>query len=210
MSKGSILPPTRTSRQIGETLYEYVQRREGELVAKIAATRGDLEALELELAHVKSARRQIGNLPDFGRTPLAEANEGRDHPLDAEPPVEVVVDPDAVSGPHVHSHIAELSDADARSHTHRFILETKNPPTIKDLILKALWNGFRETGATQAQLRQFIRDAYGREVDRTSMSPQIARLRDEKLLKQKGGEDNWRLTLKAISQIRADLRYGPQ
>jgi hypothetical protein len=177
MAKGSNLPPApplQSARHIGETLYEYVQRREGELIARIAATRGDLAALENELAHVQSARRQIGNLTDFGRTPLP-------------PP----------SGEHHHTITAVAGD----NHSHSFGVTIPNQPTIKEMIVKALWAGYREKGATQAEIRQFIKNAYGREIDRTSISPQIARLRDDHFIKQKGGEDNWRLT-------QAGLRYA--
>jgi hypothetical protein len=170
-------------RQVGETLYEYLERRERELAARVATIRSDLEVLETELAHVRSARRQIGNIPSFGRTPLSLSD---------------------LSSPGL-----SLDDL-ARDAESQVLVSTEpsNPPTIKDMILKALWIGFRDVGATPAQLRQFIRDAYGRDIDRTSMSPQISRLRTEGLLKQKGGEDNWRLTVRALEQFAADRRYG--
>ena len=39
------------------------------------------------------------------------------------------------------------------------------------------------------------RDAYERDIDRTSFSPQLSRLKADGLVKPKGGDDNWRLTL---------------
>src|SRR6266700_3504194 len=51
-------------------------------------------------------------------------------------------------------------------------------PTIKDYILSALRDHFRE-GATPAQIRDYIKMAYGKEIDRGSISPQLSRLRDE-------------------------------
>src|SRR5262249_46839179 len=145
------------------------------------AVRGDLEAIETELMHVVSARRQIGNIPSFGRTPLTTANEAFTLRL-----------PNSVSDLHANaSGLAVLAE------TARMPVQApptkSNPRTIKSIVLRALWDGFRETGATQAQLRQFIHDAYGRELDRTSLSPQISRLNALELIKQKGGEDNWHL-----------------
>lgn len=163
-------------RRAGETLYEYLERRERELASRVLAVRTELEAMETELAHVRSARRQIGNLPSFVGQPVSLAELA--HRLTSTPSA----NPD---------------------------VQASSPPSIKDMILKALWTGFRKTGATPAQLRQFISDAYGRDIDRNSMSPQISRLRQEGLLKQKGGEDNWRLTVAAVGRIQGERWYGP-
>jgi hypothetical protein len=184
-------------RQANETLYEYLERRERELVAQTTVVRSELQTLETELAHVRSARKQVGNIPNFGK----QANKLSSLVNQADLSVNAVAATNSLSSLTLPAN-NQLTNA---------LIGTalqSNPPTIKDMILKALWSGFRETGATQAALRQFIKDAYGRDIDRTSLSPQIARLRDEGLLKQKGGEDNWRLTKAALDQLRADLRYG--
>lgn len=67
-----------------------------------------------------------------------------------------------------------------------------NESSIKQLVLCALRAGFREEGATSAQLRQFISDAYGRTVPASSMSPQLHRLSGNQLI-EKNGNGGWRL-----------------
>lgn len=62
--------------------------------------------------------------------------------------------------------------------------------SIKDLVLRALYEHFRE-GATPAQLREFFRDAYGRSVDRGSLSPQLTRLREDEVVERDGSV--WKL-----------------
>jgi len=80
--------------------------------------------------------------------------------------------------------------------------QTDNPPvsgvspsneklTIKAMILTALSAHFHD-GATPAELRTFIKDVFGREIDRTSMSPQLARLREEGAVEQ--SDTKWRLS----------------
>jgi len=75
--------------------------------------------------------------------------------------------------------------------------------TIKVLIMRAMWAGFREKGATAPEVRQFIIDAYGRDIDRTSISPQLSRLKADGQLKQKldeNKEEKWFLTKDAIAR----------
>jgi hypothetical protein len=79
--------------------------------------------------------------------------------------------------------------------------------TIKQLVLRALIDHFHD-GATPLELRTYIRDAYGREIDRTSMGPQLSRMRDEGVLIQPLGllnEGKWRLSPR--STIHDDSRY---
>jgi hypothetical protein len=110
--------------------------------------RGQLQLRENELAHVRSAKRQIGDLGQNEKVRLGGLT----------PPTTV----------------RKSSDAAPPSEQ-----------TIKDLILKALWFGFREQGATSLQLREFISDVYRRGVDRTSLSPQLSRLKSDGQIRQK-------------------------
>jgi hypothetical protein len=57
--------------------------------------------------------------------------------------------------------------------------------TIKQLIKKALTEHF-QSGATAFQLREFFRDAWARNIDRESISPQLSRLRSEKIIDREG------------------------
>lgn len=68
-------------------------------------------------------------------------------------------------------------------------------PSIRSLIIQAMLAKpqFLTHGATAPELREFIRDAYGREIERTSLSPQLSRLKDDGLLALTT-EGVWRLT----------------
>jgi hypothetical protein len=78
--------------------------------------------------------------------------------------------------------------------------------TIKQMVLDALKDHFHE-GATPSELRDYIRVAYRREVDRNSISPQLSRLREEGLVLQLDGPavlpGRWILTPPGVSA--ADL-----
>jgi hypothetical protein len=57
--------------------------------------------------------------------------------------------------------------------------------TMKQLIMKALTGHFM-SGATAKQLREFFRDAWARDIDRESLSPQLSRLRNDKIIDRDG------------------------
>ncbi|MGA8612285.1 MAG: hypothetical protein WB760_11300 [Xanthobacteraceae bacterium] len=67
-------------------------------------------------------------------------------------------------------------------------------PTIKQLIVDALRDHFRN-GATGAELRDYFLAVHGRDIDRTSISPQLTRLREEGIVEQMTGADEgkWKL-----------------
>lgn len=69
--------------------------------------------------------------------------------------------------------------------------------TMKQLVIKALKEHFNE-GATTKQLLEFFRDAWGRNIERTNLSPQVTRLRIAGLIEHHDGK--WRLTrLRGVS-----------
>lgn len=69
------------------------------------------------------------------------------------------------------------------------------PLTIKQMILGALRDHFHD-GASPVELSAYMRTEYGREVDRNSISPQLARLRQDRAVEQTGGaaDPKWKLT----------------
>jgi len=81
----------------------------------------------------------------------------------------------------------------ARAAVNRLIQQTDLPPPSneKPTIVTALTSHFHD-GATPAELRTFIKDVFGREIDRTSMSPQLTRLREDGVVEQK--DMKWRLS----------------
>jgi hypothetical protein len=186
-----------------ENVYTFLERRERELAAQAAALRGDLFAVERELADVQAARKQMGS-------PLHAGSASNTFNLTV--PTPPVGAGGVVVGPLSNSNLFSPFFAPQANPFHLDLGLTHQPPdlpaftltpqpTIKELILKAMDAAFRKDGATPAQLREFIRDAYGREIDRNSLSPQIARLKDEHLIKQKPGEEVWRLTQEGLRRL---------
>jgi hypothetical protein len=89
----------------------------------------------------------------------------------------------------------------------RFATESGTNPfrhlSIKDLALRALRDRFIE-GATAQELIDYFEAAYGRRIERSSLSPQLSRLKDEKRLQFEG--KLW--TLPKQEQIEPRARSG--
>lgn len=157
------------AQQSDETLRSFLERRERELTHQLAALRGHIESKQRELAEIQQVRANLPWLPD---TTAFEVGAK-------------VATTAAANRPRVD-----------------LMQQTDNPPvsgvspsneklTIKAMILTALSAHFHD-GATPAELRTFIKDVFGREIDRTSMSPQLARLREEGAVEQ--SDTKWRLS----------------
>src|SRR5260370_11413708 len=65
--------------------------------------------------------------------------------------------------------------------------------TIKELVVQSLLDHFR-TGGTATQIRDFIRDAYGRPIPPSSLRPQMQRLKADNKLEHDPSTDTWNLT----------------
>lgn len=186
-------------REPGETVYEFLGRREGELTNRAAALRGELADVENELAHVQSARRQIGNLP-----PL---DKNRFNALKPEPSEELV-SPFSLS-PETTNALQKIRDQMAETGVKvsnalaKAVGQTgTTDATIKQLVMKAMASTkFMLGGATASEIRQFILDGYRRDISPQSLSPQLSRLKAEGSLMQED-DDRWRVTATGV------LRYG--
>jgi len=144
-----------------EPVSEFLVRRERELTQQIDALRGQIAPKEQEREQIRTAMRALGLLT---ASPLASvlATALSDGSIPAIAP-------------------------NNSGHTPPSLGELLNPTlTIKQMILHALIDHFRE-GATPSELSGYIKVAYGREVDRNSVSPQLARLREEGLVVQPDG-----------------------
>jgi hypothetical protein len=78
------------------------------------------------------------------------------------------------------------------------ILNMVETLTIKEMIVGALNHHFHQ-GATPSELSEYMRTAYGREVDRNSISPQLARLREEGLVQNTNAlneSGKWQLSVR--------------
>jgi hypothetical protein len=154
-------------REPDEKLYAFLERRERELIHQIAALKGEIEPRENELAHVQSAKRQINLLGEndaarFGK-PSQVATEG----AGAKERVAAAFETFAQSMKALDSRLRGTAQFTRL--------------TIKELILKALNDHFPK-GATAIELLTFIRDAYARDIERSSLTPQLSRLRNEGLV----------------------------
>jgi hypothetical protein len=192
-----------------ETLYDFLERRERELVNFTTALQSELDTAKNELADIRSAKRQFGNLGGADKKRLGMPTDPKAAVAILEERLnETTLRP--LGNKSFEGSLAEnlaALGAGLDGLTERIIGGTSTE-TIKELILKAMGASFRKDGATPAQLREFIRDAYGRDIDRNSLSPQISRLKEEHLIKQKPGEEVWRLTKEGITRLRAQSWYG--
>jgi len=157
-----------------ETLRSFLERRERELTHQVAALCGQIESKRAELAEIQRVRATLAPSPP--------------------------------SPPDVSSFERAADDIRAAPNRPRVDLmqQTDNPPvavpssneklTIKSMILTALSSHYHD-GATPAELRIFIKNVFRREIDRTSMSPQLARLREDGAVEQT--DRKWRLSERA-------------
>jgi hypothetical protein len=149
-----ILPATPSN----EPVNEFLVRRERELTQQIDALRGQIAPKEQEREQIRTAMRALGLLTEASSAQppsLASvlASALSDGSIPALPPSNSVLMPS--------------------------LGELLNPTlTIKQMALAALRDHFHK-GATPSEIRDYIKIAYGREVDRNSISPQLARLREE-------------------------------
>jgi hypothetical protein len=157
-----------------ETLRDFLARRERELTHQIAALQGQIAPKELELAEIKQALAALPlNISYSAQVALEAAS------LD-------------IGGPTYTPSIGP----------HQLPLGLQfGTMTIKELVLQALSDQFPD-GATAAQIREFVRDAYGRAIDQNSLRPQLARMKDEGMLENLPGllnQGKWKLALRGVT-----------
>jgi hypothetical protein len=184
-------------RRPNETLHAYLQRRERELIHQIAAFRGELAPRERELTEVRQAMSAVG---------LKTGNALTDMLVLSEDGLAKEVT-NFVECKRVSNTLIENSVPRAFTFNEAMAAQSETSvETIKQLVLRAFTDHFHD-GATPLELRTYINDAYGREIDRTSMGPQLSRMRDEGVLIQPLGtldEGKWRLKLDDIIQNALD------
>lgn len=132
-----------------QNVREILQLHEAELVERLRRLRNEIIPLERELAEVRRARFALDNT-DYGPQQR-----------------QIVFDP--VQAP---PNSGETAGSDVRISPYAQL-------TIKALVRKALDEQF-ERGATANELLEFFRDAWGRsDIVRTSLSPQLSRLKQD-------------------------------
>ena len=160
------------------TLRDYLEQRERELVEKLGLLYGEIAPKEAELAEVRRAKAAIG-FASFQSTTagtLTSALEGS-----------------------TTSNWTRLNTLSALSYLGSTSDSPPQPPpspyanlTMKQLVVKALSEHFHH-GATTREMIDFFRDAWGRNIERTNLSPQISRLYQEGIIGRDEGLKHWYL-----------------
>jgi DNA-binding transcriptional ArsR family regulator len=159
----------------GPKLADYLEIRERELESQISNVRGHLAPLEAELAQVRKMRSLIADARAAGLTDLAS------DAILPDPPAQSALEQVAQAIQPAVSQLSQLAAAQSET------------LTIKEMILRALRNHFKK-GASPSELRDYMRDAFGKDVDRNSISPQLTRLRELGAVEQYELDGKWKLT----------------
>jgi hypothetical protein len=157
-----------------ESTRDILDRRERELMDKASKLRDQLAPIEKDLADIRRAKAALG---------MNVAHS---------PPTDLMVnfatkkfDAKALAG----QTLAGQTLAGGYDPFERL--------TIKGLVIKALDEHFRE-GATTQQLSDFFRDAWGRNIERASLSPQLSRLQGDGAITRVG--ELWRILPRGVSE----------
>lgn len=149
-----------------ETLVEFLDRRERELLAELPPVEAQVEAIRAELVAVRTARSSISKpVTAVLGTVHFETVEERIQFNDV-------------------SNVAELippSGLEALRETMSVFTDDDSHRTIKQLVVMSLEQHmpFRRYGATTAELRKHIKAEYDKDIEVTSLSPQLSRLRED-------------------------------
>lgn len=182
----------------GETLRQFLDRRERELAAQISALRGQLEPKEAELTQVRQMKALMTIAGSAALEAHAEhASQGVAPPLSSGSTEGVANRPIGVRpGPGPHP----LDPPQVQA----AINERFKEMTIKELVIQALLDHF-PTGASAALIRDFIRDAYERVIQPSSLRPQLRRLQLSGILYHDPSSDLWNITSQWRSKY---IRYN--
>ena len=157
-----------------ENTHQFLGRRERELIAQIAALRGQLGPLEAELVQVQKMRSFLpggaNNSLTSGLADLVRPFAGIANQLGLTG--NAAFDLGLIPQPPNARYVAM---------------------TIKELTIQALLDHFPK-GGTAAEIRDFIRDAYGRVIEPSSLRPQMHRLKADAVLLHDPATDAWNLT----------------
>jgi hypothetical protein len=144
-----------------ENTDQFLSRRQRELIGRIAALRGQLSPLETELEKVTRMRALLA-----------------EEPSGIAPPVTINALPSGVS----NAAVGGALGLDQFTSQPPFVAMQKyEAMTIKELVVQALLDSFPHA-ATTAQLREFISNGYGREIEQSSLRPQLHRLKADSIL----------------------------
>lgn len=191
-----------------ESSMQFLHRRRRELLAQVSALKGQLSPKEAELAQIDRMLAAIEPSTDALAGGLPQANSNA-----------LVQDYVSALQPFLHNldgfrdQLKTLSDSgfaeklkeavtispetiaavkEALEQVYQPVLTDQKfaNMTIKELIIQALIDHF-PNGGTLAQIRDFIRDGYGRQIEAASLRPQAHRLKADGVLGQDPTTDTW-------------------
>ena len=166
-----------------ETTRQFLDRRTRELRARISALKGQLAPLEAELLE---AERMIASLTLAGGN--TNALLSRTIALSAG-----VLSGNALSYPPQVTLGSGDSPFQYSNALQKFLEPSSGSPTIKQLVVQTLLDHF-PTGAPSAEIRDYIRAAYQRTIEPSSLRPQLRRLKADGKLVHDPSTDTWDLT----------------
>jgi len=158
------------------TLPEFLEEREAELLAEMKAIGEQIAALQAKLlpleTELSAVRRCKATVADKRQTVGIEFSQ-------IGPSLAELLAADFIT---VHGGIPGASTASAASGSAKLVTRLSGTGavsyadlTMKELVMKALTDHF-PNGASTRKLLEFFRDAWGRNIERTNLSPQISRL----------------------------------
>ena len=181
---------------MGESLREFLDRRERELQAELIPAEAQVGAIRAELSEVHRARTALGeprneNQGDSLHSDGLVAGLGAAVAHAAGASSAVGLGAAQVLPPMLNG--VPLSEA--------FEHAVTGATTIKGMILRALREdvNFLRNGALTAELREFIKSEYGRDIETTSLSPQLSRLREDGLITAEN--NRWRRVPRKIGDL---------
>jgi hypothetical protein len=179
-----------------ETTVQFLHRRKRELAAQISALRGQLAPKEAELQQIEQMLASInppvsplGLLSPLGITaPLASLPQLNSNEVLNESDAAALIDAvREVTSAHNEKMfgLAQLGAELEAEQKSKYL-----SMTIKELVIQALIDHFPR-GGTLSEIREFIREGYGREIEAASMRPQVHRLKADGILGQAPATDTW-------------------
>jgi hypothetical protein len=202
-----------------ESAYQFLRRRQGELTARAAALRGQLRPIETELAQIEkmlSVAPAPSNETVSTTLPARNASSPTDYVSALKPFLELETQiQEAIKSLTIPTEEIEKiqrsfdelipsqevlqkaieSAADFMTPLHRISDKHHSKyeqMTIKELVIQALVDHFPE-GARANDIRKFIKEGYGRDVEQASFRPQLHRLKTDEILFFRPETETWNL-----------------
>lgn len=175
-----------------ETAHSFLQRRRRELEAQISALKGQLVPKQDELAQIDKMLTAAGPPPAVAPA-LPQRNDNAAVQFDyaaaaqsLQPFLESAI-PSAEAMEKMRGALEAWESSQTKA-----ILRSMTDPisrftamTIKELVVQAIIDHF-PNGGKISDIREFIRNGYGREIDQASLRPQMHRLKADGVLIQEG------------------------